>query len=112
MEDFDYTLEIEYERLPVSELHYVLQCLYHCSSECYIDIEYLADEVISRLRECEYRIRELESPQHCQRFVDRILFLVYHSEPKYAVLFTVSLSASKNVKKLNTKLIIYTSRTN
>ena len=61
MEVFDYTLEIDYERLPVSELHSVLQCLYHCSSECYIDIEYLADEVISRLRECEYRIRELEN---------------------------------------------------
>lgn len=57
MEDFDYTLEIEYERLSVSDLQYVLQCLYDCSSECYIDIEYLADEVISRLRECGTNIQ-------------------------------------------------------
>ena len=57
MEDFDYTLEINYERLSVSELHYVLQTLYVCSSECYIDIEFLADEVISRLRECGTNIQ-------------------------------------------------------
>tara|TARA_B100000035_G_scaffold65629_1_gene53362 strand:+ start:475 stop:888 length:414 start_codon:yes stop_codon:yes gene_type:complete len=57
MEEFDYTLEIEYERLSVSELQYILQILYDCSSECYIDIEYLADEVISRLRECGTNIQ-------------------------------------------------------
>ena len=61
MEDFDFTLEIDYERLSVSELQFVLMTLYVCSSECYIDIERLADEVIVRLRECQYNIKLREN---------------------------------------------------
>jgi len=56
--EMDYTLMIEFERLSVEELKYTLQTLYHASSECYIDIELLADEVIRRLNDYRYSIRE------------------------------------------------------
>lgn len=59
--DVDYTLVIEFERLSIGELKYTLQILYHSSSSCYIDIEYLADEVLKRLETCRYRIREKEN---------------------------------------------------
>lgn len=57
---FDYTLVIEFERLAISEMKAVLQYLYHSSSECYGDIESLADEVIYRLDDCQCNIRERE----------------------------------------------------
>ena len=56
--DFDYTLIIEYERLSNIELRSILQALQHCSSECYLDIELLSDEVIFRMNQCEYTLRE------------------------------------------------------
>jgi len=56
--NFDYTLTIEFDRLSTDDLKYTLQVLYSSSSECYIDIEYLADEVIKRLIDCKYSIRE------------------------------------------------------
>jgi hypothetical protein len=54
----DYTLTIEFGRLSVDELKYTLQILFHASSECYVDIELLADEVIRRLNDYRYSIRE------------------------------------------------------
>lgn len=57
----DYSLVIEFERLTVDELKYTLQILYHSSSECFVDIENLADEVIIRLVECQYNIRERQN---------------------------------------------------
>jgi hypothetical protein len=56
--DFDYTLMIEFERLSIEELKYTLQILSHSSSSSYIDIEHLADEVICRLNDYRYSIRE------------------------------------------------------
>jgi len=57
----DYSLVIEFEKLTVDELKYTLQILYHSSSECFVDIENLADEVIIRLIECQYNIRERQN---------------------------------------------------
>ena len=59
--DFDYTLTIEYERLSVEELKDTLAIFYRSSSECFVDIENLADEVIIRLVECQYNIRERQN---------------------------------------------------
>ena len=56
--DFDYTLRIEYERISNIELRSILKIFQHCSSYCYIDIELLADEVIFRMNQCEYSLRE------------------------------------------------------
>jgi len=56
--DFDYTLRIEYEKICNIELVSILQSFQHCSSYCYIDIELLADEVIFRMNQCEYNLRE------------------------------------------------------
>lgn len=56
--DFDYSLIIEFERLSVSELRDTLDILYYSSSECYREIELLADEVIIRLDECKHGIKE------------------------------------------------------
>ncbi len=58
--DFDYTLRIEFERFSIDELSEVLKILYRGSSECYIDIELLADEIIHLQNECQYSIREKE----------------------------------------------------
>ena len=58
MEDFDYTLVIEFERFSDKDLQEVIKILYYGSSECYIDLEYLADEVIRRQNECQYDIRD------------------------------------------------------
>jgi len=59
--EMDYSLVIEFGRLTVDELKYTLQILYHSSSECFVDIESLADEVIIRLVECQYNIREKQN---------------------------------------------------
>ena len=56
--DFDYTLRIEYERISNIEMLSILKSFQHCSSYCYIDIEHLADEVIFRMNQCEYSLRE------------------------------------------------------
>ena len=58
MDDFDYTLVIEFERFSDKDLQEVIKILYYGSSECYIDLEYLADEVIRRQNECQYDIRD------------------------------------------------------
>lgn len=59
MDDFDYSLVIEFERQSNRELDEILKVLYTAgSSECFVDIEYLADEVIRRLNECQYDIKE------------------------------------------------------
>jgi hypothetical protein len=65
----DYTLTIEFERLSVDELKYTLQILYRASSECYTDIELLADEVIRRLNEYRYSIREQYNKNFTQLIV-------------------------------------------
>lgn len=57
----DYILEIEFERLSVSTLSNILDILYLCSSECYVDIEQLADEVIRRQMICGYSIKDPEN---------------------------------------------------
>ena len=57
MEDFDYSLEIEYERISIEGLQIILNILYSCSSECFTDIENLADEVIRRQSDCGYSIQ-------------------------------------------------------
>ena len=67
--DFDYTLIIEFERLSISDLKSVLQYLYHSSSECYGDIELLADEVIRRLQQCQYNIRDRHNKELNQLIV-------------------------------------------
>ena len=60
--DFDYTLTIEYERLSVEELNETLGIFYRSSSECFVDIENLAEEVIRRLEgNYRYRIRDEEN---------------------------------------------------
>ena len=56
--DFDYTLSIEFERLSVEKLKDTLEILYRASSECFVDIENLADEVIRRLEYHKYSIRD------------------------------------------------------
>lgn len=56
--EFDYTLEIEFERLSDRDLHGILNLLFKCSTECHGDIELLADEVIRRLDAVNYEIRE------------------------------------------------------
>ena len=56
--DFDYTLRIEYERISNIDLRSILSNFQHCSSYCYIDIELLADEVIFRMNQCGYSLRE------------------------------------------------------
>lgn len=56
--DFDYTLRIEYEKICNIELISILKSFQHCSSYCYIDIELLADEVIFRMNQCDYSLRE------------------------------------------------------
>ena len=64
MEDFnldDYILEIEFEKISVSGLSNILDILYICSSECYVDIEQLADEVIRRQMICGYSIKDWEN---------------------------------------------------
>lgn len=55
---FDYTLRIEYERISNIEMLSLLKSFQHCSSYCYIDIELLADEVIFRMNQCDYSLRE------------------------------------------------------
>ena len=57
----DYILEIEFERLSVSTLSNILDILYLCSSECYIDIEQLADEIIRRQIIYGYSIKDWEN---------------------------------------------------
>ena len=61
MDDFDYTLVIEFERFSNKDLQQVIKILYYGSSECYIDLEYLADEVIRRQNECQYAIQDLSN---------------------------------------------------
>ena len=61
MDDFDYTLVIEFERFSDKDLQQVIKILYSGSSECYIDLEYLADEVICRQNECQYAIQDLSN---------------------------------------------------
>lgn len=57
--DFDYTLTIDFRIFSVEELNETLGILYRASSECFVDIENLADEVIRRLEEdYRYSIRE------------------------------------------------------
>ena len=56
--DFDYTLRIEYERISNMGLYSILRSFQHCSSYCYIDIELLADEVIFRMNQCDYSLRD------------------------------------------------------
>ena len=55
--DFDYTLTIEFERLSVVDLQAILPFLHKSSSECFIDIEHLADEVIYRIDGLKYDLR-------------------------------------------------------
>ena len=57
MEDFDYSLEIEYERISIEGLQIILNILYYCSSECFTDIENLADEVIKRQNDYGFSIQ-------------------------------------------------------
>lgn len=62
MDDFDYTLVIEYNRLSVRGLEETLKILYATGSfECLVEIEYLADEIILRLNEYQYAIRNVEN---------------------------------------------------
>ena len=56
--DFDYTLMIEYEKLGILDLRGILKMLQHCPSYCDIEVELLADEVISRMNKCEYSLRD------------------------------------------------------
>tara|TARA_Y100000590_G_scaffold59368_1_gene62986 strand:+ start:441 stop:965 length:525 start_codon:yes stop_codon:yes gene_type:complete len=67
--EFDYTLEIDFEILSDRDLQGILQLLYGGSTECYKDIELLADEVIRRLDECQYAIREKENRRLAQLIV-------------------------------------------
>ena len=55
---FDYTLRIEYERISNIDLRSIVKILQYCSSDCYVDLELLADEVIYRMNECEYSLRD------------------------------------------------------
>ena len=56
--DFDYTLMIDFERLSNRDLQGILQALYSGGcSECYKDIELLADEVILRMDAVKYELR-------------------------------------------------------
>ena len=60
--DFDYTLTIDFRIFSVEELNETLGILYRASSECFVDIENLADEVIRLLEEnYRYSIREEEN---------------------------------------------------
>lgn len=62
MDDFDYTLVIEYNRLSIRELEETLKILYTAGSyECLAEIENLADEIIHRQNEYQYAIREIEN---------------------------------------------------
>ena len=62
MDDFDYTLVIEYNRLSIRELDETLKILYTAGSfECLAEIEYLADEIIHRQNEYQYAIRNVEN---------------------------------------------------
>ena len=57
--EMDYTLVIDYERQRVDVLIDILEVLYlGASSACYGDIDALAGEVISRMMECGYRLKE------------------------------------------------------
>ena len=67
--DFDYTLEIDFEILSDRDLQGILQLLYGGSTECYKDIELLADEVIRRLEECQYSIRDKHNRRLAQLIV-------------------------------------------
>ena len=97
--DFDYTLIIEFERLSINDLKSTLQYLYHSSSECYGDIEFLADEVIRRLHQCRYSIRDrqnkdlnqliistfetLKSISHFMEFPSERIQIIYDNYHKY-----------------------------
>ena len=60
--DFDYTLTIDFRIFSDEELKDTLEILYRASSECFVDIENLADEVIRRLEgNYRYRIRDEEN---------------------------------------------------
>ncbi len=59
--EFDYTLTIEFERLSVVDLQAILPFLHKSSSECFIDIEHLADEVIYRIDELKYNLRDKQN---------------------------------------------------
>lgn len=67
--DFDYTLTIEYERLSIQELKDTLGILHRASSECFVDIEHLADEIIRRLEYYRYSIREKENKNFNQLII-------------------------------------------
>ena len=56
--DFDYTLTIDFRIFSVEELKDTLEILYRASSECFVDIENLADEVICRMEYHKYSIRD------------------------------------------------------
>uniref|UniRef100_A0A6C0BVA9 Uncharacterized protein n=1 Tax=viral metagenome TaxID=1070528 RepID=A0A6C0BVA9_9ZZZZ len=97
--EMDYSLVIEFEKLTVEELKYTLQILYHSSSECFVDIENLADEVIIRLVKCRYNIREkqnknlkqlivstfetLKSISHFMEFPSERIQIIYDNYHKY-----------------------------
>ena len=62
MDDFDYTLVIEYNRLSIRELDETLKILYTAGTfECLAEIENLADEIIHRQNEYQYAIRNVEN---------------------------------------------------
>ena len=56
--DFDYTLTIDFRIFSDEELKDTLEILYRASSECFVDIENLADEVICRMEYHKYSIRD------------------------------------------------------
>jgi len=80
MEDFDYSLEIEYERISEEELRKILNILYTSSSECFTDIENLADEVIRRQGDCGYSIRDVSNVP-----LKKLIFSTFESLKKISV---------------------------
>jgi hypothetical protein len=87
--EMDYTLVIDYERQRVDVLIDILEVLYlGASSACYGDIDALAEEVISRMMECGYRLKETRYRKLAEliRMVFKVLKKIHHEVTEQMVI--------------------------
>jgi len=61
MDEMDYYLEIDFDVFTVVELRSILKMLYSTSSYCFDDIYFLGENVIKRMDQQSFRLRDREN---------------------------------------------------